>query len=112
MRLAIVGLALMLSACATTPRETVAKLDPRDPRWDSRACEQARAEAQAFNDHKEGRVVIGVLGNLVVPFAGSAAAFAMDRMQADERKALSHKVKAACISDPLRGKKRRIASNP
>lgn len=106
MRIAIVGMALMLAACATTPRQTVASLDRNDPRWDSRACERARSEAQAFDDHKEGRVVIGLLGNLVVPFAGTAASLYMDRMQADERKALRHKVKAACISDPLRGKKR------
>lgn len=111
--LAVVGLALLLAACASAPRDTVAKLDRTDPRWDSRACEKARAEAQAFNDNKEGRVVIGVLGNLAIPFAGTAAALYMDRMQEDERRALRHKVKAACISDPLKGKSsRRVASNP
>lgn len=112
MRIAIVGLALMMGACATAPRETVASLDRKDPRWESPACAEARAEAQAFNDNKEGRVVIGLLGNLVVPLAGTAAALYMDRMQDDERKALRHKVKAACISDPLRGRKPRVAASP
>jgi hypothetical protein len=111
MRIATACLALMLGACATAPRETVAKLDRNDPRWDSRACKKARAEAQAFNDQKEGRVVIGVLGNMAIPFVGTAAALYMDRMQDDERKALRQKVKAACISDPLRGRKRRVAAN-
>lgn len=104
MRIAIIGLALLLGACASTPRQTVAKLDRQDPRWETPECARARADAQDFNDHKEGRIVIGVLGNLAVPFAGTAAALYMDRMQADERKALRHRVKAACVTDP--GKKR------
>ena len=112
MRVLILGAALMFAGCATAPRDTVAKLDRTDPKWDSRACERARAEAQAFNDNKEGRVVIGVLGNLAIPFAGSAAAFAMDRMQDDERKALRHKVRAACVSDPLKGRRRVASAGP
>lgn len=111
MRIAIVALALMLGACASTPRQTVAKLDRQDPRWESPDCAQARADAQAFNDNNEGRVVIGLLGNLAVPFAGTAAALYMDRMQADERKALRHKVRNACMSDPLKDRKRRVAAN-
>lgn len=108
MRFAILGLALTLGACATTtPKDTLASLDRKDPRWDSRACKKARAAAAAYDDNKEGRIVVAVVGNLAIPFAGSAAAFAMDRMQDDERKALSHKVRAACISDPLKKRRRR-----
>jgi hypothetical protein len=100
---------LMLTGCATAPRQTVKNLDRRDPEYASRDCRQARQAVARYDDHKDGRVAIAVAGNLVVPFAGSAAALAMSRMKDDEREALSTRVKRACISDPL-AKKRRVAS--
>ena len=98
---------LMLAGCATAPRQTVKDLDRRDPEYASRDCRQARRAVASYDDNKDGRVVIALAGNLVVPFAGSAAALAMSRMKDDEREALSARVKRACISDPLR--KRRMA---
>lgn len=106
---ALISTSLGLGACATTsPKKTVASLDRSDARYKSSRCVAARKEAAAFDEHKDGRAVIALAGNLIVPFAGSAASFAMDRMKDDDRKALDRKVKAACISDPLG--KRRVAT--
>ncbi len=108
--MAALGVLLMLGACATSPHKTVASLDTRDSRYKTKRCEAARREAAAFDEHRDGKVVIGLVGNLLVPFAGTATTFAMDRLRDDERERLNRKVRAACISDPLRGKGRRIAS--
>lgn len=114
MRTALIALSLALaaSACATAPTKTLAGLNAEDSRYASRECVAARKEAAAFDDHKDGRTVISLVGNLIVPFAGSATSFAMDRLRDDERKALNRRVKAACISDPLAGKgsRRKVAT--
>jgi len=100
---------LMLAGCATAPRDTVAGLNKRDPEYRTRDCRQARAAAARFKDHKEGRLVLALAGNMVVPFAGTAAAAAMGAMQEDDKEALNKRVKAACISDPLKRKRSRVA---
>lgn len=108
-RMLILG-ALALGACATSPHRTVAELDRRDPEYRSRDCRQARAAVARYDDQKDGRAVIAIAGNLVVPFAGAAAAAAMSKMKDDEREALNARVRRACVSDPLgRGGKRRVA---
>jgi hypothetical protein len=95
------AIALTLCACATAPRQTVKSLDRRDPEFATRDCRQARRAVAGYDDQKDGRAVIAIAGNLVVPFAGSAAALAMSRMKDDEREALNRRVRAACVSDPL-----------
>ncbi len=99
---------LMLGGCATSPHKTVSNLDRRDPEYRSRDCRQARAAVSRYDDNKDGRTVIAIAGNLVVPFAGSAAAAAMSKMKDDEREALNARVRGACVSDPL-ARKRRMA---
>lgn len=99
--------ALVLSACATSPRETVLALDTTDRKWNSRACVKARKAAAAFDEHKDGHAVIKLVGNLIVPFGGTATSFAMNRLRDDERRELNEKVRRACISDPLN--ERRVA---
>jgi len=104
-------LALVLGACATSPRETVLALDTTDRKWSTRECREARKAAAAFDEHKDGMRVIGLVGNLIVPFAGTATTFAMNRFRDDERAELNHRVRAACASDPLKGKAgRRVAT--
>jgi hypothetical protein len=106
----IAGLAALVAAgCATSPRKTVADLNRRDPEYRTRDCRQARAAVARYDDNKDGRVVVALAGNLIVPFAGSAAAAAMSKMKDDEREALNERVRRACISDPL-SRKRRVAS--
>lgn len=105
----LVGAGLLLSACATSPRETVLSLDSTDRKWTSKRCVEARKEAARFDENKEGHAVIKIVGNLIVPFAGTATSFAMNRLRDDEREELNRKMKAACISDPL-GAKRRVAA--
>lgn len=99
---------LMLGGCATSPHKTVSNLDRRDPEYRSRDCRNARAAVNRYDDNKDGRTVIAIAGNLVVPFAGSAAAAAMSKMKDDEREALNARVRGACVSDPL-ARKRRMA---
>jgi hypothetical protein len=107
--LVLVGAGLVLGACATSPRETVLSLDTTDRKWTSKRCIAARKEAAAFDENKDGHAVIKIVGNLLVPFAGTATSFAMNRLRDDEREELNEKMKAACISDPL-GDKRRVAT--
>ena len=101
---------MLLGGCATSPHKTVSDLNRRDPEYRTRDCRQARSAVARYDDNKDGRLVIAIAGNLVVPFAGSAAAAAMSKMKDDERQALSERVRRACVSDPLASKKRRVAA--
>lgn len=106
--LVLAAAGLTLSACATSPHKTVSQLNTRDPEYRTRDCRQARVAVARYDDNKDGRMVIAVAGNLIVPFAGSAVAAGMSKMKDDERQALSERVKRACISDPLA--KKRVAT--
>lgn len=105
----LAGAALALGACVTSPKETVLSLDTTDRKWTSKRCIAARNEAARFDEHKDGHAVIKIVGNLIVPFAGSATSFAMNRLRDDERAELNRKMRAACTSDPL-GDRRRVAA--
>jgi hypothetical protein len=99
------GVMLMLAGCATSPHTTVSQLNRSDPEYRTRDCRQARAAVAHYDDNKDGRAVIAIAGNLIVPFAGAAAAAAMSKMKDDDREALNERVRRACVSDPLRGKR-------
>ena len=105
--LILAAAAVAISACATAPKSTVSELNRKDPAFGSRECVAARKAAAGYDDNKEGKVVIGLLGNLIVPFAGTAAAAAMTVLQQDDQKALNHRLRAACTSDPMA--RRRVA---
>jgi hypothetical protein len=107
-RFLILGLAAVtLGACATSPKTTVAGLNRSDPEYRTRDCRAARTQAEKFAREENGRMVVALAGNLIVPFAGTAAAAAMHGIRRDDAEALNHRIKAACTSDPLR--KRRLA---
>jgi hypothetical protein len=106
-RLVVLSLAaLMLVGCATSPKTTVASLNRHDPEYRTRDCRQARREAARFDDNRNGRMVVAVAGNLVVPFAGTAAGAVMSKVKDDAKRDLNHKIRAACTSDPLRHRRR------
>ena len=107
---ALVAAALLTSGCATSPKATVAGLNRHDPEYRSHACRAARAEAARYDDQRNGRMVVALAGNVLIPFAGTAAAAAMGKVKDDQRRELNHKVRSACVSDPLRGKASRTAS--
>jgi len=110
-RFLILGsIGLIAAGCATSPRQTVQGLNKRDPEYATRDCRQARSAVARYDDNKDGRAVIAIAGNLVVPFAGSAAALAMSKMKDDDRQALNDRVRKACVSDPLGRKRARVAS--
>jgi len=110
-RFLILGAAGLIAAgCATSPRQTVKSLNKRDPEYATRDCRQARSAVARYDDQKDGRVAIAVAGNLVVPFAGSAAALAMSKMKDGDREALNNRVRRACVSDPVGKRRSRVAS--
>jgi hypothetical protein len=110
-RFLILGaMGLIAAGCATSPRQTVKTLNKRDPEYATRDCRQARRAVAGYDDNKDGRAVIAIAGNLVVPFAGSAAALAMSKMKDDERQALNARLRGACVSDPLAKRRPRVAS--
>jgi hypothetical protein len=105
----IVAAAVGLAGCAANPKQTVGELSRADPKYKSRACVQARREAARYEDHKDGRIALALAGNLVVPFAGTAASAAIGAIKEDRKKDLNHKVRAACTSDPLAKRRTRVA---
>jgi hypothetical protein len=107
--LVLAGAAMILGGCVSSPKETVLALDSTDRKWTSKRCVAARKEAARWDERKDGHTVIKIVGNLIVPFAGTATSFAMNRLRDDERAELNAKMRAACISDPL-GDKRRVAA--
>ena len=103
--LILAAVSLVAGGCATAPKQTVAGLNTFDPEYSTQRCRDARRAASQFDDNKEGRVVLALAGNLVVPFAGTAVAAAMGGLQEDDKKDLNKRVKAACISDPMAKKR-------
>jgi hypothetical protein len=101
--------AFALGGCATSPKSTVAALDRHDPEYRSRDCREARAAAARYDDERNGRMVVALAGNVLVPFAGTAAAAAMSKVKDDKRRELNRRVRSACISDPLAHKGARKA---
>lgn len=106
MRPILIGaaLALMVAPLAQAgepPVKTVAKLDAKDPKYDTQACKAIRAKAIDYEEPDLMKKVIGVGGNALVPFAGTAASTALGMQQGSKQTKLSKEVAAACVSDPL-----------
>jgi len=99
--LVLSALAVTLGGCVSSPKETVLNLDTTDKRWTSARCVAARKEVARYDDKAKVRGWVGVLGNIAAPFAGTATSLALSKAQDDERARLNHKVRSACISDPL-----------
>lgn len=107
---AVAALAVTLCGCVTSPKQTVLNLDTTDRKWTSRSCVAARKQVARYDDQAAARGVVGVVGNLIAPLAGTATSLAMSASRDDERARLNHKVRSSCISDPLAGKRRKVAS--
>jgi len=102
-----VGAVLALSAApmaavaGEAPVRTVAKLDAKDPKYDTEACKAMRAKAIDYEKPGLINKALSVGGNAVVPFAGTVASAALGMQQDDKEEKLSKQVAAACVSDPL-----------
>ncbi len=83
------------------PVKTVAKLDAKDPKYDTEACKALRAKAIDYEEPNLVKKAIGMGGNAVVPFAGTVASAALGMKQDSKEAKLSKAVAAACVSDPL-----------
>lgn len=102
-----IGAALALSAGPMTaaageaPVKTVAKLDAKDPKYDTEACKALRAKAIDYEEPGLLKKAVGMGGNAVVPFAGTVASAALGMRDNGKEQKLSKQVAAACVSDPL-----------
>jgi hypothetical protein len=96
------GLALSLSGCVSSPRQTVLGLDTTDPRWTSHRCVAARKAVARYDDHALARTAVGLgVGAAMTPLAGAGASLALSAAQDPARARLNRRVRTACISDPL-----------
>jgi hypothetical protein len=102
-------IAFSLAGCVTSPKQTVLDLDTTDRKWTSRDCVAARKAVAEYDEQHLTRGVVGLVGNLLAPLAGTATSLAMSATKDDDRAALNRRVRSACISDPLREKKMRRA---
>ncbi|CAN5232033.1 hypothetical protein BH10PSE4_BH10PSE4_29550 [soil metagenome] len=106
MRPMLIGAVLALIAApmaqaGEAPVKTVAKLDAKDPKYDTVACKAAREKAIDYEEPGLMKKVIGVGGNALVPFAGTAASTALGLQQGGKQDKLGKAVAVACVSDPL-----------
>jgi hypothetical protein len=102
-----IGAVLALSASPPTamageaPVKTVAKLDAKDPKYDTEACKALRAKAIDYEKPGLLNKALSMGGNAVVPFAGTVASAALGMQQGSKEEKLSKQVASACVSDPL-----------
>jgi hypothetical protein len=107
MRPILIGAVLALSVspiaaiAGEAPVKTVAKLDAKDPKYDTEACKALRAKAIDYEEPGLLKKAVGMGGNAVVPFAGTVASAALGMRQGSKEEKLSKQVAAACVSDPL-----------
>ncbi|WP_165185879.1 hypothetical protein [Caulobacter soli] len=91
----------MIAAAGEAPVKTVAKLDAKDPKYDTEACKAIRAKAIDYEEPGLLKKAVGMGGNAVVPFAGTVASAALGMRQNSKEEELSKQVAATCVSDPL-----------
>jgi len=102
-----IGAVLVLSpqpfaaVAGETPVKTVAKLDAKDPKYDTEACKALRAKAIDYEESGLVKKALKMGGNAVAPFAGTVASTALGMKQNSKGDKLSRQVAAACVSDPL-----------
>jgi hypothetical protein len=102
-----IGAVLVLSGsplaavAGEAPVKTVAKLDAKDPKYDTEACKALRAKAIDYEEPGLLKKAVGMGGNAVVPFAGTVASAVMGMQQGGKEEKLSKQVAVACVSDPL-----------
>lgn len=102
-----VGAVLVLSGAPAAalageaPVKTVAKLDAKDPKYDTEACKALRAKAIDYEEPGLVKKALKIGGNAVVPLAGTVASAALGMKQDSKAEKLSKQVAAACVSDPL-----------
>lgn len=100
---AVLALSVSPPAAVTgeAPVKTVAKLDAKDPKYDTEACKALRAKAIDYEEPGLVKKALKMGGNAVVPFAGTVASAALGMKQDSKEDKLSRQVAAACVSDPL-----------
>ena len=112
MRPILIGIGAVLAFSATSfmgapamageaPVKTVAKLDAKDPKYDTEACKAIRAKAIDYEEPGLVKKAVSMGGNAVVPFAGTVASAVLGVQQGNKEEKLSKQVAAACVSDPL-----------
>ena len=100
-RRALILFALLLAGCASHPRDTILSLDMDSAKFRSKACREARQEALAYDDKPLTKGLVAVVGDLIAPFAGTAASMAMAKADDPKRERINRRLAEACMSDPL-----------
>lgn len=109
MRPILIGIGAVLALSVSPPAamageapvKTVAKLDAKDPKYDTEACKALRAKAIDYEKPGLLNKALSMGGNAVVPFAGTVASAALGMQQGSKEEKLSKQVASACVSDPL-----------
>jgi hypothetical protein len=91
----------LAAVAGEAPVKTVAKLDAKDPKYDTEACKAIRAKAIDYEKPGLVNKALSMGGNAVVPFAGTVASAALGMQQGSKEEKLSKQVAVACVSDPL-----------
>ena len=95
----ILAAALALGGCVTAPHPhtTLHQVDPAGPRYHTPACQQAVAEARAYDEGPPlQRTVFAMMANAVVPWAGTIGGAAANARLDQQRRMLNQRVVEAC----------------
>lgn len=92
-------LTALVSGCATSPTNYATTLSTKDPKWQSKQCEQIRATALTYEaKEKENRKLAP--GLLLGPY-GIGIALAIKEHQDKQRKQIARDMHIRCSSQPL-----------
>ena len=96
-RVFALGVAVLLAACESNPKQTVLNLDTTDRRWASRECVRHRKAAADYNDGERARALLG-FADYAVPFVGTATSMLLSWRKDPHRAELNRRVQEACVS--------------
>ena len=96
-RALILGIALLLAACESNPKQVVLNLDTTDRKWASRDCIRHRKAAADYNDGERARALLG-FADYAAPFVGTASSLLLSWRKDPQRAELNRRIERACIS--------------
>ena len=96
-RVFALGVAVLLAACESNPKQTVLNLDTTDRRWASRECVRHRKAAADYNDGERARALLG-FADYAVPFVGTASSLLLSWRKDPQRAELNRRIEQACVS--------------
>ncbi len=92
--------ALLLAGCATHPRDTILSLNMDSAKFRSPGCRYAREMALRYDEKPLTKTAVAVAGNLMAPYAGTAASLALSARDAEKREEVNRRIAENCMEDP------------